>query len=345
MSYDASCIIAGIQPIDLTIAGKANLYRATHGERQYDAPLEPSNWTHPAEEVTIKETERATQYPIRIYTDGSKTGDKVGAAAAIFFEETPIRQLKYRLDGKCSNNQAEQIAILKALQELKTLQSNIYAEKKVAVYTDSKITLFLIKDNKKQNMIIADILKTIRSLEQNHWVIHFSWVKAHIGIAGNEMADNLAKQAANNQNIEIIFSKIPKSTIVTEIEELGMQQWQARWNETTNGATTKSFFPSIKERLKIALPPTPEFTAFITGHGRTRSYLHRFHIIDDPTCTCGRGQQTVNHLIYECADTSQQRTSLIREVRKNRGDWPVTCEQLTRYYIKPFNKFVKSINL
>ncbi|PSN35850.1 hypothetical protein C0J52_23452 [Blattella germanica] len=159
------------------------------------------------------------------------------------------------------------------------------------------------------------------------------------------MADNLAKQAANNQNIEIIFSKIPKSTIVTEIEELGMQQWQASWNETTKGATTKSFLPSIKERLKITLPPTPEFTAFITGHGRTRSYLHRFHIIDDPTCTSGRGQQTVNHLIYECADTSQQRTSLIREVRKNRGDWPVTCEQLTRYYIKPFNKFVKSINL
>ncbi|PSN39610.1 hypothetical protein C0J52_27217 [Blattella germanica] len=48
----------------------------------------------------------------------------------------------------------------------------------------------------------------------------------------------------------------------------------------------------MDERLKIALPPTPEFTAFITGHGRTRSYLHRFRIIDDPTCTCGRGQQT-----------------------------------------------------
>ncbi|KAJ4449938.1 hypothetical protein ANN_01345 [Periplaneta americana] len=78
-----------------------------------------------------------------------------------------------------------------------------------------------------------------------------------------------------------------------------------------------------------------EFTAVITGHGRTKSYLHRFHIIDDPTCTCGRGQQTVNHLIYECADTTQQRTSLMRDIRMNGGDWPLTCQQLVNSEMSP----------
>lgn len=345
VSYDASCIIAGIQPIDLTIAGKVNLYDAMHGGRQYDAPLEPSNWTHPAEKVHIKETEETTEYPIKIYTDGSKTGDKVGAAAAIFKEDTPIRQLKYRLDGKCSNNQAEQIAILKALQELEIIQDSINVEKRAAVYTDSKITLCLINDNKKQNLIIANILKTIRALQQNEWIIHVSWVKAHIGIVGNEMADNLAKQAANGDDIEIVYSKIPKLTIATEIKESGMQKWQERWNTTLKGAVTKSFFPSIKERLKIVIPSTPEFTAIITGHGRTKSYLHRFHIIDDPTCTCGRGQQTVDHLIYECADTTQQRTLLVRDIRKSGGVWPVTFQQLANNHTKAFNQYIKSINL
>lgn len=225
------------------------------------------------------------------------------------------------------------------------MQDSINAEKRVAVYTDSKITLCLINDNKKQNTLIADILKTVHTLQQNMWLIHFSWVKAHIGIAGNEMADNLAKQAANDDTIEIIYRKTPKSTIATEIKEIGIQKWQDRWNKTTKGATTKSFFPSIKQRLKLSIPSTPEFTAVITGHGRTKSYLHRFHIIDDPTCTCGRGQQTVNHLIYECADTTQQRTSLMRDIRMNGGDWPVTCQQLVNSYLKVFNQFIKSINL
>jgi hypothetical protein len=39
------------------------------------------------------------------------------------------------------------------------------------------------------------------------------------------------------------------------------------------------FFPYIKERIKIMIPISAEFTAMVMGHGLTRSYLHRFKII------------------------------------------------------------------
>jgi hypothetical protein len=29
---------------------------------------------------------------------------------------------------------------------------------------------------------------------------------------------------------------------------------------------------------------TPNFTAMVTAHGKTRSYLHRFKIIESPVC-------------------------------------------------------------
>jgi len=53
-----------------------------------------------------------------VYRDGSKIGDNVGAAGIIFENGKLVHQLKFKLHGHCSNNQAEQIAIFKALEKL-----------------------------------------------------------------------------------------------------------------------------------------------------------------------------------------------------------------------------------
>jgi ribonuclease HI len=39
-----------------------------------------------------------------------------------------------------------------------------------------------------------------------------SWVKAHAGIYGNEMADQLTKAATQNSDIVVSFNRIPTST-------------------------------------------------------------------------------------------------------------------------------------
>ena len=75
-------------------------------------------WPHPALRADIKETTDLITYPTEIFTDGSKIGDKVGAGVAIYTEKRLVRKCKYRLKSHCSNNQAEQIAILKALEQL-----------------------------------------------------------------------------------------------------------------------------------------------------------------------------------------------------------------------------------
>ena len=102
--------------------------------------MESRNWNHPAETVCIKETQDNTTYDVEIYTDGSKTGEMVGAAAAIFQQGTLIRQLKYRLNGKCSNNQAEQIAILSLCRSLQQLHTRRMEEKLLQYICDSRPT-------------------------------------------------------------------------------------------------------------------------------------------------------------------------------------------------------------
>jgi hypothetical protein len=155
-------------------------------------------------------------------------------------------------------------------------------------------------------------------------------VKAHIGIDGNEKADKLAKQAANDENInrQVAYSRVPISTVANDIRNKGHKQWQLQWDTTTKGAVCRSFFPRLDQRLQLRIPLTPEFTALVTGHGKTKSYLHRFKLADDPTCPCNQGPLTPDHIIYDCNIIEAQRSYLIKQIMLSGGTWPPKKNEL-----------------
>jgi len=186
VSYDASCVIAGVRPIQITIDEKVQTYMATKiNNVEYDAPLEGRYWRHPAEIATVHEVGNSIMYTTEVYTDDSKIGDNVGAAGIIFVNGKLVHQLKFKLHGHCSNNQVEQIAILKVLEKLEELQDGQDNDKSVAVYTDSKITLDLLQNKFKQNRPIELIRNKLIALAHSKWIVHFGWVKGHTGIEGN----------------------------------------------------------------------------------------------------------------------------------------------------------------
>ena len=76
---------------------------------------------HPAEAIKPKNKRDNMNYTIEIYTDGSKNEKGVGSGIAIFIDGNLTFQLRYKLADKCSNNQAEQLAIVKALERVRDL--------------------------------------------------------------------------------------------------------------------------------------------------------------------------------------------------------------------------------
>jgi len=52
-------------------------------------------------------------------------------------------------------------------------------------------------------------------------------VKAHANNLGNELADQLAKEAACDNSIETTYHKYPRSAVTSELKCLGLQKWQS----------------------------------------------------------------------------------------------------------------------
>ena len=69
----------------------------------------------------------------------------MGAGFAILNPGYPTLTKKFRLHNRCTNNQAEQLAILKSLEFAMTIQLD---DKTAPVYTDSQTTLDSLKNNR-----------------------------------------------------------------------------------------------------------------------------------------------------------------------------------------------------
>jgi ribonuclease HI len=103
--------------------------------------MEHRHWQHQAKAVSNKEVETHEEATVSAYTDGSKYQRGVGSGVVIFKGNEIIARQKLKLKDKCSNNQTEQIAIHKALEEIKLLNRKSISPLTAIIYTDSRVSL------------------------------------------------------------------------------------------------------------------------------------------------------------------------------------------------------------
>jgi ribonuclease HI len=239
--------------------------------------------------------ELKSSYPnfISIYTDGSKDGSSV-TAAAIINKHT----ISCRLPDGTSIFSAEAKAILLALQHIKTTNSNQFI-----IFSDSLSCIQAIKNCQINNPIILDILELHDSINTSEVV--FCWLPGHVGIKGNTLADAAAKAA---HAATVLPMSIPYSDVKQNVNSYIKSVRQAKWNTEINNKLQKhqpliGFTPisgvycrqdeTVLRRCRI-------------GH---TYYTHSFILKgeDGPRCVgCGE-DITVKHILLDCVDFSYQR--------------------------------------
>jgi len=118
----------------------------------------PKQRLHPADRAITIDQDNTQEDPthINIYTDGSKSELGVVAGIAIIMPGTTIVELMYKMDTRCTNNQAEAFAILKALDYVQTnFEHDV--DKVTTVYTDSRTTLKSLHNMNKHTFLTEEI--------------------------------------------------------------------------------------------------------------------------------------------------------------------------------------------
>jgi ribonuclease HI len=129
---------------------------------------------------------------IDAYTDGSLMGGRSGAGAFILRKSGSSRSHFCSLRGNTKQAtvfQSEMIAVKAAAEALIT---NDPSGKRIVFHIDNQATLKTLDSTDITKRTSKETRETINRLGRTNTVV-LEWVKAHVGILGNEEADKLAK--------------------------------------------------------------------------------------------------------------------------------------------------------
>ncbi|KAK7006698.1 hypothetical protein R3P38DRAFT_3214056 [Favolaschia claudopus] len=167
--------------------------------------------------------------------------------------------------------------------------------------------------------ILGRLTRTRRTLK-----IRLRWVPAHVGIAGNELVDTLAKEAALGAStplktsVKIFESPLPvsRAAAIAAGSKAFTRKWVEEWRTSPRHARI-AFFDSptpsnvvSKMYNGLSRPQCSILAQLRTGHIELNAYLFRFHLAPSPSCPHCNVPESVPHFLLLCPAYRAQRLRL-----------------------------------
>ena len=222
-----------------------------------------------------------------VYTDGSKSD--VSTACAFV---TANRDYKFALPPAATVFTAELTAILKALSIV------CPTTRRLVVCSDSLSSLQVLRDIYSKNILVRDILCAIHTLWARGIEVFFIWVPSHVGIPGNELADEAARSGLDLNPPESILLASDMKPVAKRCMS---SSWYASWLGITGNklrALKDDVLPWETSHRKCRREEVVLCRLRI-GH----TLLTHGHLMareDPPVCNTCNTALTVEHILIHC---------------------------------------------
>lgn len=247
------------------------------------------------------------QSSVPVFTDGSKSDEGVGYGVVF-----PSFNKGVSLPSVSSVFTAEISAILYALMIIFTLPDVSFT-----IFSDSCSALQSLCNFNSPHPLVNAILEWLYLLKRRGRTVSFCWVPAHVGVAGNEEADALAKAAARRPALS--HFAVPATDLRSAIHRSVHNSWQERWI-TIGQNKLRTIRQSIEDWSYCGLSRRWETALARLRIGHTL-YTHGFLMEGGhpPYCDDCLVPLTVRHLLVECPSLGDLRVQFLSRCRGSDG--------------------------
>ena len=247
---------------------------------------------------------------IEIYTDGSKLED--GSTSAAMYLPHQEKVTSWKINPQHSVLGSELYAIFKAVQFVAS--KPVLQNHNIIIFTDSKSALHIIANtfDPSYKSITFQIQKFLLNLGER---VKLQWVRGHIGVVGNEIADrgaNLGHTNSFSALTDLNFNEVLKL-----VKERCFKLWIRLWKERVT-VTQKGEFMSEHQAepvfrpwlsLNCRLYETASARLRI-GHFGLNSHMNRFEMRESSECEFCGVNETIHHFLFDCEQYSENRNEM-----------------------------------
>ncbi|KAF0304736.1 RNA-directed DNA polymerase from mobile element jockey [Amphibalanus amphitrite] len=256
---------------------------------------------------------------IWIWSDGSATGGVTsgGGGAHITLPNGNTEEVRTPAGVYCSSTRAELVALRDALAKIVEIEQEDAApaggDDPIIACLDSRAALMTLESGPaaQTTQLGATIWQQLLLLVERGRPVHLQWVPAHCGLAGNERADAIAKEAAGMDQSN---APIDTRSATRAAARSARRQWQRAWPD----GWYKEIFGEehlpgpVSGDNRMAAVDTHQLRA---GHwSQSAQYLHRIGRRPNDTCqgcadtecpaarclVCGEEADTPRHVLLRC---------------------------------------------
>jgi len=150
------------------------------------------------------------------------------------------------------------------------------------------------------------------STTSTNFTIHVQWIRSHIGLPGNTLADSEAKRGSTLSQSSVLLDL---ASAKAQIRRTGQQEFHTCYLANPHSATHRTLTGEVSsqfhKRLGWSRSECITVAQLRTGHSPLlASYLHRIGRQQSPLCPHrGGDDETAQHLLLCCPAHMQARTS------------------------------------